>query len=83
MYQFLIITLVCVTFIIPQCDGNCIWYGVCYPSEDDIEDGALALNCADTKPGRPLDDKDEKSQKTMQRLCPDLFTNCMQPNDLK
>lgn len=78
MYRFLIITLACVTFILPQCEADCIWYGVCNPEE--IEDGEMPLNCAVNAPGRPI--TDEKAQKTMLRLCPDLFTNCKRAIEL-
>lgn len=73
----LIVTLVTVTSIIPQCEGNCIWYGICYPVDpDDIEEGTKALNCPYVGPGKKLEDKD--AQATMLRLCPELFTNCKQ-----
>lgn len=70
MFRFLIITLVGCTFI-TNCNADCIWYGVCYPEE--IEDGGKAFNCAVNRTGRPI--TDENAQKTMLRLCPELFTN--------
>lgn len=74
MFKFLlIVTLITVTSLISKCDGNCIWYGVCYPDPDDIEDGAKAFNCPYDGPGHKLEDKE--AQDIMLKLCPELFTN--------
>lgn len=70
MFQFLLVTLVLieVIFLIPQCGGNCIWYKVCYTDDDD-----KSLNCA--YDGQGFQITDAEAQKTMRRLCPELFTN--------
>lgn len=73
MLKFLLVTLIGVTLIIPKCDADCIWYGVCYQTEDEIEDGGKAFNCPYNGPGHPL--KDEKAQKIMLDMCPELFEN--------
>lgn len=69
MFKFLLVTLVAVTIIIPQCDADCIWYGVCWPTEEP-EDGEKIYNCPYDGPGHKLDDKE--AQGIMQRLCPEL-----------
>lgn len=74
MFKFLLVTLVCVTLIIPKCDGNCVWYGVCYQTEDDIEDGGKAYNCPYNGPGYPLKEDQREAQEIMQRICPELYT---------
>lgn len=74
MLKFLLITLLSVTLIIPKCDANCIWYGVCYPEEDDIEEGGKTFNCPYSGPGHPIG-KDKEAHEIMQRICPDIYTS--------
>lgn len=77
MLKFLLITLLGVTLIIPKCDGNCIWYGVCYPEVEDIEDDGPTFNCKYNGPGYPIGE-DREAHEIMQQICPDIYTNCKQ-----
>lgn len=79
MFKFLLfVTLVAVTLLIPHCDGDCIWYKVCYPEPDDLEDDEKAYNCPNDGPGYQLEDPE--AQEIMLRVCPELFTNCKPKN---
>lgn len=68
MFQFSLVISVSVIFIIlPKCGGDCIWNKACYVDDDDKE-----FYCAYDGPGFPI--TDESAQKTMERLCPELYT---------
>lgn len=73
MFGSLIVIIASVTLILPQCDGSCIWKGICY-STGDPEDGGKSLYCPYDGPGFAI--TDEKAQKILLNLCPDIFTNC-------